>query len=469
MNNIIAELEKTGVELKKEQWKLEIGLSHSKPKIKNLEAKSAKLYEQILKLNLPKLFRTFAIDEVAHSKTAPLYLELHTLRDNCIKSKHQYNDRQLTWSSWRQFNSIAPDNERKEVFDEFIVKSKGIEPVVAQRFEKAGKVYKEYEDTLLDNYLRQQGITLNSLKSMLNGLRKVKSQFTQNLLHYSQEIFGREPEYYDDLYVMRNKIYDSLSVKLTSQKALAAVKKVMKSLKLEGPIAIDLRDRPRKAPSAFCTFIQVPGDIRISVKPENSGVQDAIAVFHEYGHAVHASNIVKTLPYWMRNCLSTSLCETFSQLFENLLTNVSYLRQKLHLDKKIAEEVAERTKFIEQYVTAFYTANSLFKIDCWSKSLSMSQAHKNYAFWYKKCVGIEMPGRYWLLHHILPEDFMYVPSYLISRIKVSELDAYLQEKYGNWWNNPKAGVYLKKFMEPGVASKLRFGNPKPKLLLKELQ
>jgi len=32
-----------------------------------------------------------------------------------------------------------------------------------------------------------------------------------------------------------------------------------------------------------------------------------------------------------------------------------------------------------------------------------------------------MPGQYWMLHHIMPESIMYVPSYLLIAIRAAEL------------------------------------------------
>lgn len=60
-----------------------------------------------------------------------------------------------------------------------------------------------------------------------------------------------------------------------------------------------------------------------------------------------------------------------------------------------------------------------------------------------------MPGEYWLLHHILPDSIMYVPSYLLAAIRAFELEIYMQSKFGNtWWKEKEAGRVLKEIMKP---------------------
>ena len=49
----------------------------------------------------------------------------------------------------------------------------------------------------------------------------------------------------------------------------------------------------------------------------------------------------------------------------------------------------------------------------------MDQASEAYSKLIKEYTGFEMPGEYWLLHHILPDSIMYVPSYLLAVIMAS--------------------------------------------------
>jgi hypothetical protein len=44
----------------------------------------------------------------------------------------------------------------------------------------------------------------------------------------------------------------------------------------------------------------------------------------------------------------------------------------------------------------------------------------------KKYIDIEMPEQYWMLHHIMPESIMYLPSYLLAAVRAAELEKKLK-------------------------------------------
>jgi hypothetical protein len=71
----------------------------------------------------------------------------------------------VNWSTWRQFNSIEKElKNRKEVFDEFIEKTKYIAPIIQNRFSKIKQVYeknrhsKDDKETYPSSKLLKSGI-----------------------------------------------------------------------------------------------------------------------------------------------------------------------------------------------------------------------------------------------------------------------------------------------------------------------
>ncbi len=117
----------------------------------------------------------------------------------------------------------------------------------------------------------------------------------------------------------------------------------------------------------------------------------------------------------------------------------------------IVSEIASRNKFMELFFVTFYTANSLMKLDYWNKNLSVDEASNVYSALIKEYVGLEIPGEYWLLHHILPEAIMYVPSYLLAAVRAAELDIYMKNKLGDkWWTERESGKNLSEIMKPGA-------------------
>ena len=194
-------------------------------------------------------------------------------------------------------------------------------------------------------------------------------------------------------------------------------------------------------------------------------------VSHEAGHAVHASSINKDIDHWDKYYMPEGITEVFSIFFEGLTKNNDFLTEsELNIKKESISKLNYLNKFMELYFITFYTVNSLMKIDYWKNNLSIEQASDLYSKLLKEYTGIEMPGEYWLLHHILPESIMYVPSYLIAAVRASELETFLKNKFGNeWWKEKSVGKELKEIMSPGAKLDLYyFSKLDPDSYIKEI-
>ena len=141
-----------------------------------------KLIEQLaeLKISNSKIFINFfssprplligAIEDIAYSKTKKLELELHNERNIKIaSSRHIFRDSPVNWSTWRQFNSLEKQHKnRKEVFDEFIEKTKYIAPIIENRFSTIKQVYKEEnKDRKDEKETKNNSIKLDPLSAYL--------------------------------------------------------------------------------------------------------------------------------------------------------------------------------------------------------------------------------------------------------------------------------------------------------------
>ena len=149
------------------------------------------------------------------------------------------------------------------------------------------------------------------------------------------------------------------------------------------------------------------------------------------------------------------VAEIFSTFLERLTKNIGYVESLLDhikIDRVLIDKLITRTHFMELFFVTFYTANSLMKLEFWREDLSMDKACDVYSRLIKEYTGFEIPGEYWLLHHILPESIMYVPSYLLAAVRASELDMYLRNKFGDkWWREKESGRNLVEIMKPGAA------------------
>jgi len=75
-----------------------------------------------------------------------------------------------------------------------------------------------------------------------------------------------------------------------------------------------------------------------------------------------------------------------------------------------------------------------------------------------------------MLHHIMPESIMYVPSYLLAAVRAAELEKKIEELYGeNWWELEETGKYLRNIMKVGANIDLQeFSKLDTRVFLKEI-
>ena len=467
--------EKSSIGLRKEYLKFNVGLKYSKAKIKKLEKESEKHALKFLKdFKEPEILREACVGGIAGSKTYHLELKFHEQRGKQISTnKYKFAGKPVNWNTWRQFVVHASDEARKEIFDDFIKKTPKIAPLIKQKFDVATKVYNKYGMDPLEDYLQEHKMTLRQLENAMKQLREgVKKQFKKQFKYYSNKLFDKNPEYYDDFYFVRNALFNDMTCGFKKVDPIQSVKKTMREMGLNpNRIQVDSKDRPNKYASPFCMAIQIPKDVWVSFKKENP-VEDAKSIYHEFGHAIHFNLIDPKQPYWKKNLISNGLAETFSIFFDHFMMDKEYLTKKLKLNADYSDELIRRHKFSNIFSIAFYTGNSLFRIKYWKDKLAFKDCDKAYAQELKKSMGMNIPGAYWKLHHILPESLMYVPSYMLASVQQENMMRVpLEQKYGKkWWQNKKSGKLVKELAAPGSDSRASdFSKLKIKQYLKTLK
>jgi oligoendopeptidase F len=162
-------------------------------------------------------------------------------------------------------------------------------------------------------------------------------------------ILGREPDYYDDFYFFRNKVYYDIDRKFSGINPVIEAKKILTNLEFDiTKIHFDTEDRMNKYPSPICFFVRIPDDIRVLYKRE-SPIFDFQACFHETGHAIHASSVNAKSEYWNKYRISMGIAEIFSTFLERLTKNSHYLRSlfgSTNSDQTIINKLVARTHFI---------------------------------------------------------------------------------------------------------------------------
>jgi oligoendopeptidase F len=456
-----------------------------------------KLIEQLAEMNIrnSKIFIDFfsrprplllgAIENIAYSKTKKLELKLQDIRNKKISSsRHTFKRHPVNWSTWRQFNSLEKDHrDRKYVFDDFVAKTKYISPIIEKRFSLIKQIYQEFSHNRGESrknkldpvsaYLEHENISYDNLVKFIKSMgQRTKKPFKEALMDIGKTVLAKEPEYYDDFYFFRNKIYSDIASSFSSINPLTEVKKILTNMEFDlSKIHFDIEDRKNKYPSPICFFVRIPSDIRILYKRE-SPYFDLQGCFHETGHAMHAISVDANNSYWEKYRIPMGIAEIFSTFLERLTKSSNYIRSLLgsNKDEKVINKIISGNHFMELFFVTFYTANSLMKLEYWKNNLSIDQACETYSRMIKEYTGFEITGEYWLLHHILPESIMYVPSYLLAAVRAAELDTYMKNRFGDkWWGEKESGRNLREIMKPGANIDLSiFSNLDSRIFINEI-
>ncbi|MDQ4073476.1 MAG: hypothetical protein M3162_04130 [Thermoproteota archaeon] len=421
--------------------------------IAKIKAKCSRLF--LTSIKEPRKLFLSCLENLAEDNTKTLENRLYLARNKRIIDKRfKINNNYVNWSNWRQFNAVEKkDENRKDVFDKFIAQTAFLKPVIKSRFDKIMTIYQqEGKINPLEGYLESEGIKYDSLRDFIYELLgRAEKPFMEKIVKLSKEILNKNPEYFDDFYYFRNIVFREISNAFIDIDPIQSVSKTLKILNFNVKnISFDTENRKNKYPSPICFFIDIPSDIRILYKRE-SPYFDFQGCYHESGHAMHATSISPKLEYEERYHIPMGITEIFSIFLERLTKNKKYLCNNIGItDERKLEKITELNNFMELFFVVFYSINSITKMKYWREKISIDETNRVYSQMFKKHMGIDMPGEYWMLHHILPESIMYVPSYLLAAIRAAELEKKIEERFGvEWWRREEAGSFLKEIMEKG--------------------
>ena len=175
------------------------GLAHSEKVIERLaEMKATSAQVFLESFDRPRELWLSAVENMADSSTKKLELKLYNLRNQKIATKA--GGRTVNWRSWRQFNSVEKDSKkRKQVFDDFVKKTRYISPVIKGRFDAIGDVYAKYKMNPFDGYLENEKFSRPQLLDFVKSMgRHAKKPFREALPEMCEKVLGRPAEYCGD-------------------------------------------------------------------------------------------------------------------------------------------------------------------------------------------------------------------------------------------------------------------------------
>jgi len=236
-------------------------------------------------------------------------------------------------------------------------------------------------------------------------------------------------------------------------------------------LKIDSDPRETKNPRAVCYAIDIPGDVRLSIKPIG-GPDDYLALFHEMGHGLHyATTEEHALEF--KYLGEPTVTETFAFLSEYLLANQSWLRVHSGMPVSQLKDFVRHQAFHRVYFIRRYAAKFLYELELHSGAPNADQL---YSRMLSKALGYREDDSDRKRYLTDLDPLYYSAGYLRAWFLESQLNSELIEQFGvNWFEHPGAGTFLRTLWSHGdrldgdeLARSLGFGSISPDPLMTEV-
>jgi hypothetical protein len=216
-------------------------------------------------------------------------------------------------------------------------------------------------------------------------------------------------------------------------------------LRSQQNVELDIEQRPKKSPRAFCAPIEVPGRVVLVIQPMG-GADDWRALFHEAGHTEHYAHVSPDLPVEAKRLGDVSVTEAWATMLEHFLLEPGWLSRRLDFPRP--EEFAAEAATGSLYLLRRYCGKLLYELEFHGATELDEQAMSSR---YVEILGAA------LKIEPSPTDYLtdidasfYVTGYLRSWALQSQLRNHFRERFGSdWFASREAGSLLRELWGEG--------------------
>lgn len=216
-------------------------------------------------------------------------------------------------------------------------------------------------------------------------------------------------------------------------------------LRSQQNVELDIEQRPKKSPRAFCAPIEVPGRVVLVIQPMG-GADDWRALFHEAGHTEHYAHVSPDLPVEAKRLGDVSVTEAWATMLEHFLLEPGWLSRRLDFPRP--EEFAAEAATGSLYLLRRYCGKLLYELEFHGATGLDEQAMSSR---YVEILGSA------LKIEPSPTDYLtdidasfYVTGYLRSWALQSQLRNHFRERFGSdWFASREAGSLLRELWAEG--------------------
>lgn len=352
----------------------------------------------------------------------------------------------LTWRNWKAFERETQSAQvLAEAYARLIAAAEPVTPLLEQRLAALRADFASQATTPVHTFCAREALTPERLRVLLvDAGTQARPAFAAALDVVSQAVWGRAagPAEFHALYL--NRMYEPTD-RLFAEAAAApeqVVARAQAHFRQSGfdlsAVPVDLANRPRKYPGAFCFPVAIPGDVRVSVRVATPHhLVDML--YHELGHAAHFAGIDPALPFVDRYWIHAGTHETFSTLFEYLLAEPAFLAEELGLPPAGVAALLAFARFKQLLTAAWSSAQALTALETWLEALSWPAVEQRFAAWAERFTGLALPTGYARLDPFVNAASIYPAGYVLAEARVGGWRPKLKALGGEaWWRSPAA-------------------------------
>ncbi|MBI3182618.1 MAG: chromosome segregation protein SMC [Myxococcales bacterium] len=204
-------------------------------------------------------------------------------------------------------------------------------------------------------------------------------------------------------------------------------------------LKIDLSESPGKVPRPLTVAVQVPDDVRLSIRP-TGGANDQADLLHELGHAMHYA-LSPPGRFELSRLGSITASEAFAFLFEDLIDDPIWLEEQTGLSGAKLEQSLEAGGAQRLNGLRKAAGGLLYQI-------ALHRGHASprelYGEVMSRALGIELAAEDRARFLVDSEDFYQSAEDLRAWVLAGQLQAQLKARFGpSWWRDARAGAFLR--------------------------
>lgn len=219
-------------------------------------------------------------------------------------------------------------------------------------------------------------------------------------------------------------------------------------------VRIDAREGvKRKNPRPLSLGIEVPGDVRLSVRPVEGALEQS-RLLHEFGHALHYAH-TKEPRFELAKLGNPTVTEAYAALFEDLTEDPVWLEEHAGLTGKDRATYLAATSAHKLFLIRRAAGRLLYQLALHRQEEGVD-ARELYKAMLERVDEMPATAHDVARYQVEQEDFFQSADSFRAWFLAGQLQGQLKARFGpSWWHEPEAGKFLQALWAHGNALSAR--------------